>query len=245
MGQRTQLVLKTKDRFGNVNVKVYHEQWGFGKTMPIIILEFICSLNYGSTGQRSYVDPFRQGNIFKMSELNTLPKKEREETLKELQKYSIHNLKLNSRDVTDGYNDLFVIDGKVTRNQELNGVKGIPLLKWDFDILNTENVRCYTGDNNDGLALVSVEEVIDTSQEYMSDRISYVTTVGFLVSDCETIRRNSEIPDTVAINRFHDIYSYCKRYKEYCPTSLLKSIETIYDYFDVVQLGKDNTKKKV
>ena len=55
MGQRTQLVLKTKDRFGTVQNKVYHEQWGYAKTMPMIILEFLISLNYGSNGQKKYV----------------------------------------------------------------------------------------------------------------------------------------------------------------------------------------------
>ena len=35
MGQRTQIVLKTKDILGNVQVKVYYEQWGFKKTMLI------------------------------------------------------------------------------------------------------------------------------------------------------------------------------------------------------------------
>ena len=52
MGQRTQLVLKLKDRFGNVTNKVYHEQWGFGKTMPILILEFLISMEYGRSQKK-------------------------------------------------------------------------------------------------------------------------------------------------------------------------------------------------
>lgn len=236
MGQRTQLVLKLKDRFGNVRNKVYHEQWGFAKTMPMIILQFLISLNYGSRGQKKYVDKYNKPNIVDMRELKVLDKSEVENTVRDLQETSILNLELNSWNVSDEYEDGYITEnGTVTHNKD----NATPLLYWDFDISNTDNVRKFTGDNNDGLALISVEEKFDENKD-----IQYEIKVGFLVSEYYTTTVRSEKIDTVAVNRYHDLFSYTKRDKAYCPTAVMKAIAELYDYFDVEQLGKDFSKKK-
>ena len=241
MGQRTQLVLKTKDMFGRVQNKVYHEQWGFAKTMPMIILDFLISLHYGSTGQKKYLETYRKPHIVSLKELNAMTQKEKEQTLKELEDMSIHNLKLNSYDISEEYTENYIYDrGDYNENlnfKEVDGVKGTPILEWDFDINNTANVRQFTGDNNDGLALISVEEK-SFKNEYGNRDIKYIITVGFLVSDWYPIRRNSEKIDVVAVNRYHDLFSYTKRDEYYCPKPVMNAIAELYEYFDVIQLGK-------
>ena len=248
MGQRTQLVLKTKDRFGTVQNKVYHEQWGYAKTMPMIILEFLISLNYGSNGQKKYLETYRKPHIVSLKELNAMGKEELEDTVKRLQDTSIHNLKLNSHDISkeyfsEEYGKRYVHkteDGKEVIINDTNyqiSKEDIPILEWDFDINNTENVRQFTGDNNDGLALISVEEK-SFKNEYGNRDIKYIITVGFLVSDWYPIRRNSDKIDVVAVNRYHDLFSYTKRDEYYCPKPVMNAIAELYEYFDVIQLGK-------
>ena len=231
MGQRTQLVLKTKDRFGKVQNKVYHEQWGFAKTMPMIILEFLTSLNYGSTGQRENIDCFRQASIVSLKELDAMSKADRQATEERLKQYSVHNLKLNSWDVSEEYTKNFIYNkgeyNENLRSPEIDGIKGTPILEWDFDINNPDNVRQFTGDNNDGLALVSVEEKV--VQKSYGVSFEYEIKVGFLVSDYGTRR---------GVHKYHDIYSYTKQWKDYCPKNIIKAIETLYEYFGVEQLGK-------
>ena len=186
MGQRTQLVLKTKDRFGKVQNKVYHEQWGFAKTMPMIILDFLIQLNYGSGGQRKYVESYNKPKIVTERELNAMTKAEREETEKRLQETSVHNLKLNSWDISDEYTERYAHtteDGKtVILNKENHKIlkADVPITEWDFDINDTNNVWEFVGDNNDGMALVSVEEKYVKTESGYRD-IKYEVKIGFLV----------------------------------------------------------------
>lgn len=41
MGQRTNLLLSTENKAGARLNKVYHLQWGYGKTMPIMLLNIL------------------------------------------------------------------------------------------------------------------------------------------------------------------------------------------------------------
>lgn len=246
MGQRTQLVLKTKDRFGTVQNKVYHEQWGFAKTMPMIILEFLISLNYGSTGQKKYVETWSKPRIVDMRELNAMTKAEVEDTVKRLQETSVHNLKLNSYDVTDedGYKNTYIHtteDGKITTlNKENHKISkdDIPMINWDFDINNPDNVWQFVGDNNDGMALIVVEEKFKSKDK--SD-IEYDIKVGFLTSLYEDEDYTDEKNEAVRKEngRYHDLISYTEPDREqYCPINIMNAIKELYEYFDVEELGK-------
>ena len=86
-----------------------------------------------------------------------------------------------------------------------------------------------------------VKQILDSEgkNEYGNYNTDYDITIGFVVSDCETIRSNSDKLDEKAINRYHDIYSYCKRYGNYCTKTVLNAINTLYELFDVKQLGKE------
>ncbi len=46
MGQRTQILLQVVDNKGNVQNKLYHHQWGFAKTMPIMLMRLETKLSY-------------------------------------------------------------------------------------------------------------------------------------------------------------------------------------------------------
>lgn len=52
MGQRTQILLKLVDYKGNVKLKGVHLQWGFGKVMPLHVMNMIinreCNTQYGT-----------------------------------------------------------------------------------------------------------------------------------------------------------------------------------------------------
>ena len=182
MGQRTQLVLKTKDRFGQVKVKVYHEQWGFGSTMPMLLLNFITDVTYGK--QKKYISEYKEGrDIVDLKELKVMSKEKRERAEKELADNSVHNLQLScSYETTDEYENCMVVPSRtqdtsrLTFNKETKEYwenstthrvskemlkEAQDLLTWDFDVYNTTDIRTYTGDNNDGLAIVSVEETFN------------------------------------------------------------------------------------
>ena len=225
MGQRTQLVLKLKDRFGNVTNKVYHEQWGFGKTMPMLILEFLISMEYGRS-QKKYVEVYKYPEIKSLDELKEMSPSEIEDSVRTLQDSAIRHLGLDSFNVSNEYEDA--------------NYNGTPLLSWDFDITNIEHVRAFTGDNNDGLALISVEEKF-TDDKY--GKIEYDITIGFLVSEYQGKLDNDDELDEVAINKWHDITSYCSYYKSYCPKKIINSIKNLYEYFEVNQLGKETKVK--
>lgn len=225
MGQRTQLVLKLKDRFGNVTNKVYHEQWGFGKTMPMLILEFLISMEYGRN-QKKYVESYKYPEIKSLDELKEMSPSEIEDSVRRLQDTSIRHLELDSLNTSNEYEDA--------------NYNETPLLSWDFDITNIEHVRAFTGDNNDGLALISVEEKFDDTKygtiEY--GKIAYDITIGFLVNEYQGKLDNDDELDEVAINKWHDITSYCSYYKSYCPKRIISSIKNLYEYFEVKQLGQ-------
>lgn len=251
MGQRTQLVLKTKDRFGTVRNKVYHEQWGFAKTMPMIILEFLISLNYGSTGQRKYVESYSKPNIVTMNELNAMSKAELEDTVKRLQDTSVHNLKLNSQDISDefcsdDYGKRYVHvteDGKTEiLNDKVHKISksDIPILEWDFDITNPNNVWEFVGDNNDGMALVVIEEKYVKKDSGYRD-IKYDIKIGFLTSLYEDEDDSEEKLTAIQEEngRYHDLISYTEPDREhYCPLPIMNAIKELYEYFEVEELGK-------
>lgn len=248
MGQRTQLVLKTKDRFGTVQNKVYHEQWGYAKTMPMIILEFLISLNYGSNGQKKYVESYRKPNIVSMKELNAMGKAELENTVKRLQDTSIHNLKLNSRDISKEYDENYVHkteDGKeiviISSENYKISKEDISLLEWDFDINNPNNVWQFVGDNNDGMAVVSVEEKFVKKDGSSYRDIEYDIKVGFLTSLYEDDEKSDEYNEIIREenSRYHDLISYTETDREhYCPLPIMNAIKELYEYFDVEELGK-------
>ena len=252
MGQRTQLVLKTKDRFGTVQNKVYHEQWGFAKTMPMIILEFLISLNYGSNGQKKYVESFSKPRIVSMKELNAMGKAELEDTVKRLQDTSVHNLKLNSYDISKEYfseeygkryvhktedgKEVIIIDKRHKISKE-----DTPILEWDFDINNPKNVWQFVGDNNDGMAVVSVEEKFVKKDGSSYRNIEYDIKVGFLTSLYEDDEKSDEYNEIVREenSRYHDLISYTETDREhYCPLPIMNAIKELYEYFDVEELGK-------
>lgn len=246
MGQRTQLVLKTKDRFGKVQNKVYHEQWGFAKTMPMIILDFLIQLNYGSEGQRKYVESYRKPDIVTMKELNAMTKAEREETEKLLKETSVHNLKLNSWDISDEYTERYAHtteDGKtVILNKENHKIlkSDVPILEWDFDINNTNNVWEFVSDNNDGMALISVEEkYVKKGSGYRG--IEYEIKIGFLVSAWADENSSDEVLEAVEQenSRYHDLISYTAMDREhYAPLNVMNAIKELYEFFGVEELGK-------
>ena len=252
MGQRTQLVLKTKDRFGTVQNKVYHEQWGYAKTMPMIILEFLISLNYGSNGQKKYVESFNKPRIVSMKELNAMNKAELEDTVKRLQDTSIHNLKLNSYDISKEYfseeygkryvhktedgKEVIIIDKRHKISKE-----DTPILEWDFDINNPKNVWQFVSDNNDGMAVVSVEEKFVKKDGSSYRNIEYDIKVGFLTSLYEDDEKSDEYNEIVREenSRYHDLISYTETdRKHYCPLPIMNAIKELYEYFDVEELGK-------
>lgn len=251
MGQRTQLVLKTKDRFGKVQNKVYHEQWGFAKTMPMIILDFLIQLNYGSTGQRKYVEKYNKPHIVDMRELNAMTKAEREETEKRLQETSVHNLKLNSLDITeeyfsDEYRKLYAHETEDGKTVILNSANhkisktDVPITEWDFDINNPNNVWEFVGDNNDGMAVVSVEEKFVKTESGYRD-VEYKVKIGFLVSAWADEESSDEILEAVEKenSRYHDLISYTAMDREhYAPINVMNAIKELYEYFDVEELGK-------
>ena len=248
MGQRTQLVLKTKDRFGTVQNKVYHEQWGYAKTMPMIILEFLISLNYGSNGQKKYVESYRKPNIVSMKELNAMGKAELENTVKRLQDTSIHNLKLNSHDISKEYDGNYVHkteDGKeiviISSENYKISKEDISLLEWDFDINNPNNVWQFVGDNNDGMAVVSVEEKFVKKDGSSYRNIEYDIKVGFLTSLYEDDDKSDEYNEIIREenSRYHDLISYTETDREHCcPLHIMNAIKELYEYFDVEELGK-------
>ena len=251
MGQRTQLVLKTKDRFGKVQNKVYHEQWGFAKTMPMIILDFLIQLNYGSTGQRKYVESYNKPKIVTERELNAMTKAEREETERLLKETSVHNLKLNSLDITEEYfSDEYgkryahtTEDGKTVILNDSNhklSKSDVPITEWDFDINDTNNVWEFVGDNNDGMALVSVEEKYVKTESGYRD-IKYEVKIGFLVSAWADDESPDEVKEAVEEenSRYHDLISYTAMDREhYAPLSVMNAIKELYEYFGVEELGK-------
>lgn len=251
MGQRTQLVLKTKDRFGTVKVKVYHEQWGFAKTMPMIILDFLIQLNYGSTGQKKYLDSWNKPKIVTLNELNAMNKAELEDTVKQLQNSSIHNLALNSYDISEEYfseeyGKRYVHkteDGEeviLNSNNHKISKDDIPMLEWDFDITNPNNVWKFVGDNNDGMALISVEEHY-VKNKYGNRDIETKVTIGFLTSLYEDKDYSDEKNTAIQAEngRYHDLMSYTEPDREhYCPLPVMNAIKELYEYFEVEELGK-------
>ena len=251
MGERTQLVLKTKDRFGKVQNKVYHEQWGFAKTMPMIILDFLIQLNYGSTGQRKYVEKYNKPDIVTMRELNAMNKEEREETERKLQETSVHNLKLNSYDITEEYfSDEYskryahtTEDGKtviLNSNHHKISKTDVPITEWDFDINNPNNVWEFVGDNNDGMAVISVEEKFVKTETGYRDT-EYEVKIGFLTSLYEDEDYSDEKNEAIreANGRYHDLISYTETDREhYAPINVMNAIKELYEYFGVEELGK-------
>lgn len=53
MGQRTNIILVSKDTKGNGNVKVYHNQWGIGRRMPLALMSLFNGL-YNNLSKVSY-----------------------------------------------------------------------------------------------------------------------------------------------------------------------------------------------
>ena len=252
MGERTQIVLKTVDRYGTVRNKVYHEQWGFAKTMPMIILEFLISLAYGSGGQRQYLEGYRKPHIVDLNELKAMSKAEAEETLRQLQETSIHNLKLNSYDISDEYfseeyGKRYVHkteDGKeVIINDRSHKISksDVPMLEWDFDINNVNNVWEFVGDNNDGMALVVVEEKFVKKDNSHYRDINYNIKIGFLTSLYEDEDDSEEKLTAIQEEngRWHDLISYTETDREhYAPLPVMNAIKELYEYFEVEELGK-------
>jgi hypothetical protein len=231
MGQRTQLVLKTKDRFGTVVNKVYHEQWGFAKTMPMIILEFLIDLHYGRASKTTVI---RSKMLNSLDDLKDIQPCDVKQVIDEIDKTSIHKLELSSLNTSNEYEDdyMYFRGNAIEKHNErcIQGVIGENILHWDFDINDPNNVRFFTGDNNDGLALISIEEVVENHYESShSVSVNYNVSVGFLVSEYETRR---------GVNRYHDIVSYTKQWKDYCPAKTINAIKTLYELFEINQLGK-------
>lgn len=94
MGQRTQIVLKTKDILGNVQVKVYHEPWGFKKTMLMLVSQFLLNMCYGDNHN---IEHYRKPLIAGKQDLNALSDEEKAEQLEEYNMYSVHNLDIYYR----------------------------------------------------------------------------------------------------------------------------------------------------
>ena len=55
-------------------------------------------------------------------------------------------------------------------------------MEWDFDINNPNNVWQFVSDNNDGMAVVSVEEKFVKKDGSSYRNIEYDIKVGFLTS---------------------------------------------------------------
>jgi hypothetical protein len=152
----------------------------------------------------------------------------------EIDKTSIHKLELSSLNTSNEYEDdyMYFRGNAIEKHNErcIQGVIGENILHWDFDINDPNNVRFFTGDNNDGLALISIEEVVEKHYENShSVSVNYNISVGFLVSEYETRR---------GVNRYHDIVSYTKQWKDYCPAKTINAIKTLYELFEINQLGK-------
>ena len=184
MGQRTQIVLKTKDILGNVQVKVYHEQQGFKKTMLMLVSQFLLNMCYGDNHN---IEDYRKPLIAGKQDLNALSDEEKAKQLEEYNKYSVHNLDMHTQyaPVNHEYEENYINnetgeDAKFNRPLTKEEEKQFThLLNWDFDIFNPENVWRYRGDNNDGMCLVSVEEKLGTT-DWGTPCYDYDVYVGFL-----------------------------------------------------------------
>lgn len=235
MGQRTQIVLKIKDCYGRVVNKVYHEQWGYMCTMPILAVNFITDFVKGKNSQ--YTDGFRKPNIAKLSELNALSKSDKETTIAEMESTSIHNVSLNSLcDITDEYEDEYLVNGTIVRKDEETGKftkwddenyervdvnltkeeqkSAIRLLEYDYDINSGNDLRLFTGDNNDGLMEIVVEEKLDFEKGYRN--YNYEISIGFVLSeyDCGTEDENeNHVPNKEEENQIIGVDEYTERYK--------------------------------
>lgn len=184
MGQRTQIVLKTKDSLGNVQVKVYHEQWGFKKTMLMLVSQFLINMCYGDN---HYIQSCRKPVIAGKQDLNALPDGEKSVILEEYNKYSIHNLDMHTecKPVNPDYDEYYInnetgedvkFDRPLTKEEEKQFTH---LLNWDFNIFSPDNVWKYMGDNDDGMCLISVEEKVGTTN-WGTPCYDYDVYVGFL-----------------------------------------------------------------
>lgn len=207
MGQRTQLVLKIKDLDGNVTNKVFHEQWGFGKTMPMIILNFLTDIYYGK--QKANLDPYTKKELKDLT-LSSWETTEEYNSDDYGVAYVVKDTHIKYRKNNQyGYdldlrkNDLRVV---LTDEQKENLQE---LVTWDFDINDAQNVNLFMGDNNDGMSVVSIEA--------KSDR-DYDVKIGFVKSN----GRKYVSPDT-----------YMKQVKNYYDKDFSKSFYQICKMFDV------------
>ena len=184
MGQRTQIVLKTKDILGNVQVKVYYEQWGFKETMLMLVSQFLLNMCYGDNHN---IEHYRKPLIAGKQDLNALSDEEKAEQLEEYNKYSVHNLDMHTQNkqVNHEYEENYINnetgeDAKFNRPLTKEEEKQFThLLNWDFDIFNPENVWRYRGSNNDGMCLISVEEKLGAT-DWGTPCYDYDVYVGFL-----------------------------------------------------------------
>ena len=184
MGQRTQIVLKTKDSLGRVQTKVYHEQFGFKKTMLALVSSFLLNLDYGDN--KKYTQSYRKPVIAGKQDLLALSEEEKFEQMEMYKKYSIHNLDFHvDWNVDHEYNENYInnetgedatFNRPLTKEEEK---KFTPLLKWDFDIFNPKNVWKFEGDNDNGMCLISIEEKVGTS-DFGYPEYYYDVYVGFL-----------------------------------------------------------------
>lgn len=253
MGERTQIVLKLTDKFGRVRNKVYHEQWGFGKTMPMIFMNFLSSCQYGSerNTNRKCTSHYKS-DIADLRELDNMSKADREKEEKILNETSVHNLSLCSWDVSDEYETVRVVPNKIVEgtplkydtDRELSMVNitdedkenSVPLLEFDFDITKAEHINMFVGDNNCGMCVIAVTEKLQEDYSGWSD---YEYSIGFTGAYQEDYPKSVNIEKDVL-----DFKMYARPYDNYATKEFQKMFDTFCECFNVNQIGK-KVKEKV
>ena len=206
---RTQIILKTVDYKGKVTNKVYHVQWGNGYVMPQIAMAFFISAELGT--QRNKINRIINRN-----------------------RTILHNLVIPNIDVeiTHEFNNTVVYENcaynkdwfKRDLEEQPQLIKtaiaeGKPILSYDFDVENAEECMWFYGDNDSGLMVIEIREVVGNSDSNSLN--DYDIKVGFVrnssskrskprVTDIVGFLRNDRNYDS-ELNRMFDIF--CKHYE--------------------------------
>lgn len=192
MGQRTQILLQTVDKQGQVQNRIFHEQWGYGKVMPMELLNLLTNL-YSSDFRRTH-------------SIHTLTIPNSYEITHESSYYSrIHITEDNTPIIQDTNDNYFYIVNTDTVYSEdtdlLSSVKTTPILSWDFSITPT-NIRYFMGDNNDGMMFICIRET-DWDYQYPQVTVTFVTE-----EQCDNRRLTGE----QYMKRWEGTPKYCEEF---------------------------------
>lgn len=155
MGQRTAILIKRVDRNGKVDIRLIHDQWGFGKVMPAYFLKELMDCYYGYD---KYNDKKTIRSYFKFNtKKNNLYKK----SSKNIDVFDIKNIK-EWFDITDNNNGGMIVEIIESKNSRY--YVEIESIKISF-VLGDE--ECYNYIDNERIETEKPFSRLVSANEYM------------------------------------------------------------------------------